>query len=143
MALSIMDNGFILKVGQGDSPVHTCPQLFRCHPNLDDGVNRNIVESEIEGGAFLDDAVVRDSSPDHCKKWYVRKTGKSTKAAERDLKRAKIPRRDNFSPLCWNEDFSNFQFAGRVSNPNEYLSGTPLSSHWRISRMREVTIGVR
>ena len=28
---------------------------------------------------FLDDAVVRNSSPDHCKKWYVRKTGKSTK----------------------------------------------------------------
>ncbi len=75
---------------------------------------------------FLDDAVVRDSSADHCKKWYVRNTGKSTKAAEGDLKRAKISRRENFSPLCWSEDFSNFQFAGRVSNPNEYLSGTPL-----------------
>ena len=35
--------------------MHTCPQLFRCHPNLDDTVNHNIVESEIEGGAFLDD----------------------------------------------------------------------------------------
>ncbi len=37
----------------------TCPQLFRCHPNLDDEVNRNIVASEIEGGAFLDDLPAR------------------------------------------------------------------------------------
>jgi len=35
--------------------VHTTPHFFRCHPNLDDEVNHNIVESEIEGGAFLDD----------------------------------------------------------------------------------------
>jgi hypothetical protein len=39
--------------------VHTCPSLFRCHPNLDDEVNRNIVASEIEGGAFLDDLPAR------------------------------------------------------------------------------------
>ncbi len=39
--------------------VDTCPQFFRCHPNLDDGVNRNIVESEIEGGAFLEDLPAR------------------------------------------------------------------------------------
>ncbi|PYY08417.1 MAG: hypothetical protein DMG61_23935 [Acidobacteria bacterium] len=37
----------------------TCPQLFHCHPNLDDTVNRNIVESEIEGGAFLDNLPAR------------------------------------------------------------------------------------
>jgi hypothetical protein len=43
---------------QGDS-VDTCPQFFRCHPNLDDEVNRNIVESEIEGGAFLEDLPAR------------------------------------------------------------------------------------
>jgi hypothetical protein len=39
----------------GGSKVHTTPHFFRCHPNLDDEVNHNIVESEIEGGAFLDD----------------------------------------------------------------------------------------
>jgi hypothetical protein len=39
--------------------VDTCPQFFRCHPNLDDEVNRNIVESEIEGGAFLEDLPAR------------------------------------------------------------------------------------
>ena len=39
--------------------MHTCPSLFRCHPNLDDEVNRNIVASEIEGGAFLDDLPAR------------------------------------------------------------------------------------
>ena len=33
----------------------TCPHLFRCHPNLSDEVNRNIVQSEIEGGVFLND----------------------------------------------------------------------------------------
>jgi len=29
------------------------PQLFRSHPNLSDEVNRNVVQSEIEGGVFL------------------------------------------------------------------------------------------
>jgi hypothetical protein len=33
----------------------TSPHLFRCHANLSDEVNRNIVESEIEGGVFLND----------------------------------------------------------------------------------------
>jgi hypothetical protein len=33
----------------------TCPHLFRSHPNLSDEVNRNIVQSEIEGGVFLND----------------------------------------------------------------------------------------
>jgi hypothetical protein len=28
---------------------------------------------------FLDDAVMRNSSSDHCKKWYVRERGKSTR----------------------------------------------------------------
>src|SRR6202011_3408166 len=32
--------------------VHTTPHFFRCHPNLDDEVNHNIVESEIEGSAW-------------------------------------------------------------------------------------------
>lgn len=31
------------------------PHLFRPHPNLSDEVNRNIVQSEIEGGVFLND----------------------------------------------------------------------------------------
>jgi hypothetical protein len=30
------------------------PQLFRPHPNFSDEVNRNIIRSEIEGGAYLD-----------------------------------------------------------------------------------------
>src|SRR3974390_3011808 len=33
----------------------TSPRLFRCHPNLSDEVNHNIVQSEIEGGVFLSD----------------------------------------------------------------------------------------
>jgi hypothetical protein len=33
----------------------TSLELFRPHPNLSDEVNRSIVQSEIEGGAFLDD----------------------------------------------------------------------------------------
>jgi hypothetical protein len=36
-------------------PLSTCPHLFRSHPNLSDEVNRNIVQSEIEGGVFLND----------------------------------------------------------------------------------------
>lgn len=31
------------------------PNFFRPHPNLSDEVNRNIVQSEIEGGVHLDD----------------------------------------------------------------------------------------
>jgi len=33
----------------------TLPNFFRPHPNLSDEVNRNIVQSEIEGGVNLDD----------------------------------------------------------------------------------------
>ena len=33
----------------------TCPRLFRPHPNLSNEVNRNIVQSEVEGGVFLRD----------------------------------------------------------------------------------------
>jgi hypothetical protein len=33
----------------------TCPNLFRPHPNLSDEVNSNIVQSELEGGVFLND----------------------------------------------------------------------------------------
>jgi hypothetical protein len=52
--------------------VDTCPQLFRCHPNLDDGVNRNIVESEIEGGAFLADLPARTTLQIQTQhRWYT------------------------------------------------------------------------
>ena len=37
------------------SYLFTSPHRFRCHPNLSDEVNRNIVQSEIEGGVFLND----------------------------------------------------------------------------------------
>jgi hypothetical protein len=30
------------------------PQLFMPHPNFSDEINRNIIRSEIEGGAYLD-----------------------------------------------------------------------------------------
>src|SRR6266542_616288 len=33
----------------------TSPNLFLPHPNLSDEVNRNIVQSEIEGGVYLKD----------------------------------------------------------------------------------------
>jgi hypothetical protein len=33
----------------------TYPHLFSPHPNLSDGVNRGICQSEIEGGVFLND----------------------------------------------------------------------------------------
>ena len=54
-----MDSRFILKPDRKGASVYTCPPLFHCHPNLDDEVNRNIVTSEIEGGAFLDDLPAR------------------------------------------------------------------------------------
>lgn len=33
----------------------TSPHLLRSHPNLSDEVNRNVAQSEIEGGVFLPD----------------------------------------------------------------------------------------
>ena len=48
----------------------TCPHLFRSHPNLSDEVNRNIVQSEIEGGVFLNDlppaTVLEIQTQHHC-----------------------------------------------------------------------------
>ena len=46
------------------------PDLFRCHSNLSDEVNRNIVQSEIEGGIFLNDlppaTVLEIQTQHHC-----------------------------------------------------------------------------
>lgn len=48
------------------------PTLFVPHPNLSDEVNRNIVQSEIEGGVYLDDlsegVVLRVETQHH---WYT------------------------------------------------------------------------
>jgi hypothetical protein len=46
------------------------PHIFRCHPNLSDEVNRNFVQSEIEGGVFLNDlppaTVLEIETQNHC-----------------------------------------------------------------------------
>ncbi len=48
----------------------TSPHLFRCHPNLSDEVNRNFVQSEIDGGVFLNDlppaTVLEIQTQHHC-----------------------------------------------------------------------------
>jgi len=48
----------------------TCPHIFRSHPNLSDEVNHNIVQSEIEGGVFLNDlppaTVLEIQTQHHC-----------------------------------------------------------------------------
>jgi hypothetical protein len=48
----------------------TCPHFFRSHPNLSDEVNRNIVQSEIEGGVFISDlspaTVLEVQTQHHC-----------------------------------------------------------------------------
>lgn len=36
-------------------PLVTCTDLFAPHPNLSDGVNHNIAQSEVEGGVYLRD----------------------------------------------------------------------------------------
>jgi hypothetical protein len=50
--------------------VSTGPHLFRSHPNLSDEANRNIVQSEIEGGVFLNDlpptTVLEIQTQHHC-----------------------------------------------------------------------------
>src|SRR5438128_10935916 len=47
-----------------------CRRLFRPHPNLSDEVNRNILQSEIEGGVFLRDlppsTVLQIHTQHHC-----------------------------------------------------------------------------
>ena len=48
------------------------PDLFKPHPNLSDEVNRNIVQSEIEGGVYLDEllegSVLEVETQNH---WYT------------------------------------------------------------------------
>ena len=48
----------------------TSPNLFRSHPNLSDEVNRNVAQSEIEGGVFLHDlppsTVLEVQTQHHC-----------------------------------------------------------------------------
>src|SRR5271157_1531831 len=48
----------------------TCPHLFQAHRNLSDEVNRNMVQSEIEGGVFLNDlppaTVLEIQTQHHC-----------------------------------------------------------------------------
>jgi hypothetical protein len=48
----------------------TCPHLFRSHPHLSDEVNRNIIQSEVEGGVFLNDlpptTVLEIETQNHC-----------------------------------------------------------------------------
>ncbi len=48
----------------------TCPHLFRSHANLSDEVNRNIAQSEIEGGVSLNDlppaTVLEIQTQHHC-----------------------------------------------------------------------------
>ncbi len=39
----------------GNPPVTSGPQMFAPHPNLSDEINRNIAQSEIEGGVSLRD----------------------------------------------------------------------------------------
>jgi hypothetical protein len=50
--------------------VSTTPHPLRCHPNLGEEVNRNIVQSEIEGGVFLNDlppsTVLEIQTRHHC-----------------------------------------------------------------------------
>ena len=58
---------FVITVGLH---VSTSPHLFRCHPNLSDDVNRNFVQSEVEGGVFLNDlppaTVLEIETQNHC-----------------------------------------------------------------------------
>jgi len=48
----------------------TSPHLLRSHPNLGDEVNRNVAQSEIEGGVFLHDlppaTVLEIETQNHC-----------------------------------------------------------------------------
>ena len=46
------------------------PPLFRPHPNLSEEINRNIVQSEVEGGVFLhnlpEESVLHIQTQHHC-----------------------------------------------------------------------------
>src|SRR5439155_23721777 len=54
----------------GNGLLAECRLLFRPHPNLSDDVNRNIVQSEIEGGVFLGDlppsTILQIHTQPHC-----------------------------------------------------------------------------
>ena len=60
---------FILR-GEGGLSLAEAESLFTPHPNLSDEVNHNIVQSEIEGGVFLNDlpstTVLEIQTQNHC-----------------------------------------------------------------------------
>jgi|SRR5579871_2573914 len=64
-----MSNGFEwIPGGKARSAVSRAPSLFSPHPSLSDAVNRKIIQSEIEGGVFLQDlppATVLDIQTQH------------------------------------------------------------------------------
>lgn len=55
---------------EGDFSLAQAASLFAPHPNLSDEVNRNIVQSEVEGGVFLHDlpsaTVLQIQTQHHC-----------------------------------------------------------------------------
>ena len=48
------------------------PELFAPHPNFSDAINHNIVQSEIEGGVYLDNLVPGDMLTIEMRDWTCR-----------------------------------------------------------------------
>ena len=48
------------------------PELFRPHPNLSDAINREIIESEMEGGVYLDRLAPGDVLDVETRDWICR-----------------------------------------------------------------------
>jgi hypothetical protein len=64
------------------------PKLFMPHPNLSDEVNRNLVQSEIEGGVYLDnlsDGEVLKVETQN--RWYTIVVGRRAQAPDKRSRR--------------------------------------------------------
>jgi len=91
------------------------PKPFMPHPNLSDEVNRNIVQSEIEGGVYLDDlaegAVLKVEMQN---RWYtivIRARGKELISGHPQYCRDPVPVRIGGS--TWGGSMLKLRFIGR------------------------------
>lgn len=64
--------GKVAMEAKDDASAGPVPQLFGPHPNLSDAINRNIIQSEIEGGVQLDDLLEGDVlRVETLSRWYT------------------------------------------------------------------------
>ena len=91
------------------------PNLFRRHPNLSDEINRNIIQSEIEGGVCLDaltqGAVLKVETQNHRYTLVILGEGKALISGHPVFCPAPVP--VNIEGSTWGGSMLKMRFIGR------------------------------